>query len=69
MLADLDDLSKIKAYLVAVDRNRTNLYTAMQRALETPEFMPLGHRIGMALHTYFAHRALSSEAREWHRSF
>lgn len=69
MLTSLNDLSKLKAYLVAVDRNRSNLYIAMQRSLEAPDVMPLGHQIGMALHTYWAHRALSSEAREWHRSF
>jgi predicted ATPase/DNA-binding SARP family transcriptional activator len=69
MLSALDHLSKIKEYLVAGDRNRANLYIAMQRSLEEPDRMPTGQRIGMALHTYWSHRALSSEGRDWHRSF
>lgn len=69
VLSELDDLSRIKEYLIAADRSRSNLYAAMQRSLVNPEWILLGHRIGMALHTYWCHRALSSEGRERHRNF
>jgi predicted ATPase/DNA-binding SARP family transcriptional activator len=69
LAAGLHDLSRIKQYLEAVDRNRSNLYSAMQRALVEPALIAQGHRIAMELHTYWSHRALSSEARDWHRSF
>ena len=67
MLIALKNASQIKAYLAAVDRNRGNLYSALQRSVDTPDLRVEGHRIAMGLHTYWAHRALRSEGREWHR--
>jgi hypothetical protein len=68
-LAELHDLSKLKGYFGAVDRNRTNLYHAMQRSLGDSEAIQTGHCIAMGLHTYWSHRAMASEGREWQRSF
>ncbi len=68
MLAALDDASQIKAYLTAVDRDRSNLLSAMQRSLESPDLLlEAGHRLALHLHSYWAHSGLRSEGREWHR--
>ncbi len=67
LLTELDDASQIKAYLATVDRNRGNVYSAMQRSLDAVECLESGHRISLCLHNYWAHRALRSEGREWHR--
>ena len=67
VLTDLGDASQIKAYLAAVDHNRSNLMSAMQRSLDAPDLLECGHRISLGLHTYWAHRALCTEGREWHR--
>src|SRR5436190_17438438 len=69
MLTELEDLSNITEYLAAVDLNRSNRYSAMEQCLDAPDFILLGHRIGMSLHSYWSHRVLRSEGREWHRSF
>ncbi|MCW3051652.1 MAG: hypothetical protein JWN14_822 [Chthonomonadales bacterium] len=69
MLTEMDDLSRIKTYLAVVERDRSNLLSALQRSLETPGLLETGHQILLRLHTYWAHAELRSEGREWHRKF